>query len=113
MIYLYVAIYNICIGLYYMGIKLGARYNDKARRWLDGRKKIHSKLNQALQGIYGKRVWFHCASLGEFEQARPLLEKIKELHPDCKIILTFFSPSGFEIRQIGRASCRERVLTDV
>ena len=46
-----------------------------------------------------RRIWFHCASLGEFEQGRPLIERIKQRHPEYKIVLTFFSPSGYEIRK--------------
>ena len=82
--------YTCCIGV-------AALFNDKAALWISGRKDWKMKLKQIDTGglpVY----WFHCASLGEFEQARPLLEKIKMEHT-CKIVLTFFSPSGFEIRK--------------
>jgi 3-deoxy-D-manno-octulosonic-acid transferase len=81
-----------------LAIRIAARFSPKAKQWVKGRKKIHYKLYQFNKGVYGKRIWFHCASLGEFEQGRPLLERIKKQHPDYKIILTFFSPSGYEVR---------------
>jgi 3-deoxy-D-manno-octulosonic-acid transferase len=82
--------YTCCIGV-------AALFNDKAALWISGRKDWKMKLKQIdTSGL--PVYWFHCASLGEFEQARPLLEKIKMEHT-CKIVLTFFSPSGFEIRK--------------
>jgi 3-deoxy-D-manno-octulosonic-acid transferase len=69
-------------------------FSTKAKLWVEGRKQF-PQFNHAR----GFKVWFHCASLGEFEQARPLIEKIKEKHPSCKIILSFFSPSGYEVRK--------------
>lgn len=88
-------IYSIFIQAYYAGIRLAALFNPKAKLWINGRK----------QGAYPKTFekkdtcyWFHCASLGEFEQARPLIEALKE-KGTCQIILTFFSPSGYEVRK--------------
>lgn len=69
-------------------------FNLKAKLWVDGRKYYPDFSN-----LKGYKVWFHCSSLGEFEQARPLIEKIKEEHPDYQIILSFFSPSGYEVRK--------------
>ena len=73
-------------------------FNEKANRWLSGRKNIFQSL-QVLTTKKGKTIWFHCASLGEFEQARPLLESISRQYPNYAILLSFFSPSGYEIRK--------------
>ena len=92
-------LYNIAIALYTIGIRLAAFFNPKARLWVTGRKNIFKKIEQALKGNTRSIIWVHCASLGEFEQGRPVIEAIKEQHPDTRIFLTFFSPSGFEIRK--------------
>lgn len=73
-------------------------FHSKAMLWVTGRKNWQGKLS-SMPAKSGKRFWFHCASLGEFEQARPLIEKIKTLHPETQIVLSFFSPSGYEIRK--------------
>lgn len=86
-------LYNIFLFLYSLGIRVAAIWNQKARLWLDGRKVFPGYTDT------GKTVWIHCASLGEFEQGRPLLEKIKNEYPLYKIVVTFFSPSGYEIRK--------------
>ena len=85
-------LYNLGIGLYYRVAGILSIFNPKAKLWYEGRK-------QEIKKIEGKSIWFHCASLGEFEQARPLLEKLKKDYPKFKIVLTFYSPSGFEIRK--------------
>lgn len=91
-------LYNLIIYLYLFGINLATPFNKKARLWVSGRKKIFNRLNSAISK--GDKIgWFHCASLGEFEQARPLIESFKHQFPDFKILLTFFSPSGFETRK--------------
>lgn len=69
-------------------------FNPKAKLWLDGRKDFPS-----LTFTPSKTIWVHCASLGEFEQGRPVIEKIKDQYPESKIILTFFSPSGYTVQQ--------------
>ena len=89
-------LYNISIGLYRAGITVVSIFDTKAKQWIEGRK---IPIPQASTGAHQKRIWVHCASLGEFEQARPLIEKIKNDKPDTFIILTFFSPSGYEIRK--------------
>ena len=89
-------IYNISIRLYGVGIYFVLLFNQKAKLWIEGRKKSIPELQVRL---HKKRIWVHCASLGEFEQARPVIERIKEDKPDTFIILTFFSPSGYEIRK--------------
>jgi 3-deoxy-D-manno-octulosonic-acid transferase len=90
-------IYNLFLFLYSAGIRIAALWNPKARKWLDGRKNIFTTINHQLSAINSKPVWMHCASLGEFEQGRPVLESLKAKDPELKIVLTFFSPSGYEV----------------
>ncbi|WP_170110314.1 3-deoxy-D-manno-octulosonic acid transferase [Flavilitoribacter nigricans] len=94
-------LYTLGIYLYTAGIRLAAIWNEKARQWISGRQRIWQQLETfkatAPEGV--PRIWIHCASLGEFEQGRPLIEKIKARHPEVQLILTFFSPSGYEIRK--------------
>ncbi|MCT4587119.1 MAG: 3-deoxy-D-manno-octulosonic acid transferase [Carboxylicivirga sp.] len=90
-------LYNIGISAYTLLIKIASSFNVKARLLNEGRKESTKKLKE-LQ-LEGKVVWVHAASLGEFEQGRPVIEKIKEQHPDYKVVLTFFSPSGYEVRK--------------
>jgi 3-deoxy-D-manno-octulosonic-acid transferase len=94
-----VFIYNLSIFLYQGAIRMAALLgNVKAGLWMIGRKDIFKKISESL--LAGeRRVWFHCASLGEFEQGRPLIEKFRLGHPEYKIVLTFFSPSGYEVRK--------------
>lgn len=93
-------LYNIGIILYTLGVRIAAIGNVKARLMVKGWRDSWRKLS-LLQEDRDKRttVWFHAASLGEFEQARPVLERYRELHPDHFIALTFFSPSGYEVRK--------------
>lgn len=93
-----VALYNIAIKGYAGIVSVASLFNKKAKLWVEGRKNWHQNLLQNLkekENIY----WFHCASLGEFEQGRPLIEKLKEKDPSISILVTFFSPSGYEIRK--------------
>ncbi|MCW3072555.1 MAG: 3-deoxy-D-manno-octulosonic acid transferase [Bacteroidetes bacterium] len=95
-------LYNISIHVYKILITAASSLNPKAKLWLDGRKNIFEKLASSISATCSpgsKLAWFHCASLGEFEQGRPLIERYKAQHPDVKILLTFFSPSGYEIRK--------------
>lgn len=78
---------------------MAAPFHAKARKWVAGRRDWESVLRQQLSDKKGPWIWFHCASLGEFEQGRNLLEAIKRDHPEYKILLSFFSPSGYEIRK--------------
>jgi 3-deoxy-D-manno-octulosonic-acid transferase len=90
-------IYNLVIRCYALLIHLSAFRNLKARQWVQGRKQWRKKLETQLSSLGNSpRVWMHCASYGEFEQGRPLLEAIKSRFPDTRIILSFFSPSGYE-----------------
>ncbi len=90
--------YLVGIKIYYLLIAIASMFNPKARFWIKGRKGIFRKLKQELNPN-NNIAWFHCASLGEFEQGRPLIEAFKEKHKEYKILLTFFSPSGYEIRK--------------
>lgn len=92
--------YNISIFFYYLAIRIASLFNPKAVLWLKGRKNVFDRIESAIRTSESKQlIWFHCASLGEFEQGRPLMEKLKKQNPSVKIILTFFSPSGYEIRK--------------
>lgn len=91
--------YSLGILLYSIGIRLAAIGSTKARLWLSGRKNLFVNLRSAVDKSTQPVIWFHCASLGEFEQGRPLIERIKTLHPQYRILLTFFSPSGYEVRK--------------
>ena len=91
-------LYNIGISSYWLLIKIASLFNNKAKLWIDGRKGVLERTEE--QNFRNSaNIWFHVASLGEFEQARTLLETIKRKMPDYKLILTFFSPSGYEIRK--------------
>lgn len=95
--------YNCFIALYAIAIRLAGFWNPKARLWIKGRRGLLQKLSIDISQLpndkYRQRIWMHCASLGEFEQGRPVLEKLKEQYPDAMIIVSFFSPSGYEIRK--------------
>ena len=108
--------YKIFLLLYKAGIHIAALFNDKAKKWVHGRKGIWEPLQAEMDHLHGSSdadrqragegnrsatqiVWMHCASLGEFEQGRPLLEKLRSYYAGYKFLLTFFSPSGYEIRK--------------
>jgi 3-deoxy-D-manno-octulosonic-acid transferase len=92
-------IYRLFLSTYPAALKLVAPWNAKARRWLKGRTGLMEHIKTTMAGSAGRVVWMHCASLGEFEQGRPVLEKLKAAYPQYKYILTFFSPSGYEAAQ--------------
>lgn len=92
-------IYNLFLYLYRTGIQIVSYWNPKARLWVQGRKDIFKKIRSIPVPEGEIRIWMHCASLGEFEQGRPLIEALKKAFPRVVIILTFFSPSGYEIRK--------------
>ena len=101
-------IYNIFLLLYSIGIKITALWNPKARLWLNGRKDIWARIAEVRGRPDRHReeadsqpplVWMHCSSLGEFEQGRPVLEALRQQHPAMQIVVTFFSPSGYEVRK--------------
>lgn len=91
-------LYNIGIRTYTLAIRLASPFNEKAALWIKGRKNIQKKISTVNKGSH-RLVWFHAASLGEFEQGRPVMEALKKEQPDTRILLTFFSPSGYEIRK--------------
>ena len=92
-------IYSLFIFLFSVFMRIAALFNAKAKLWVEGRKNILTKIKSQFQNHNYKIIWFHCASLGEFEQGRPLIESLKKQQPEVKILLTFFSPSGYEIRK--------------
>jgi len=93
-----VILYNIGIRIYHLGILISSPFNRKAKLWISGRKNIFGRLQSAIDPS-DQIIWFHCSSLGEFEQGRPVIEKMREVSPEKKILLTFYSPSGYEIRK--------------
>lgn len=90
--------YSLAIYLYMCAVGIASFFNTKARKMLRGQRETFRILRERLEP--GARyVWFHAASLGEFEQGRPLMERLRRQHPEYKILLTFFSPSGYEVRK--------------
>ena len=79
-------LYNIVIHIYYLLMHFAALFNPKAKLWVKGRKDLFTKIAQEVEPGY--IIWFHAASVGEFEQARPLIERIKKEYPTKKILLT-------------------------
>ncbi len=92
-------LYNIFLRLYPLVAVLISPFNPKAKLWLKGRINLFDRMEQQLKNDTAKRIWIHAASLGEFEQGRTILETIKEQYPQHKIVLTFFSPSGYEAKK--------------
>jgi len=91
-------LYNIGIKAYGQLVRLVAIRNNKAKLWIEGRKKSFDYLSKNIS-VNDQIIWVHCPSLGEFEQGRPLIESIKKQYPKYKILLTFYSPSGYEVRK--------------
>ncbi|HYC85896.1 MAG TPA: glycosyltransferase N-terminal domain-containing protein [Chryseosolibacter sp.] len=94
-----ILLYNISI--YFLGIasRVASFFDPKAKAFVTGRKETFVKLRNELGNNQSPVIWVHCASLGEFEQGRPIIEKLKSDFPLHKILLTFFSPSGYEVRK--------------
>jgi 3-deoxy-D-manno-octulosonic-acid transferase len=90
-------LYNLFLEFYYVGIRIVSVWNKKAKLWINGRKNFFENLKNTYAASHQKKVWMHCASLGEFEQGRPVLKKIIENYPETFVVITFFSPSGYEI----------------
>lgn len=94
--------YDIFLGFYAIGARVTALWKPKARKWLAGRKDIFSTIHKELSaaackpGPAKRNIWMHCASLGEFEQGRPLLQNLKRMYPGYRFVISFFSPSGYE-----------------
>jgi 3-deoxy-D-manno-octulosonic-acid transferase len=104
-----IIVYHVFLFLYKTGIRLIAPWNRKARLWLEGRRGLFGQMREELMlrssdgrgHASGKRpvIWMHCASLGEFEQGRPVIEELRQVMPECSIVLSFFSPSGYTTRK--------------
>jgi 3-deoxy-D-manno-octulosonic-acid transferase len=90
--------YNLIIYLYLLGVAVVSLFNEKVRKMWRGERDAFRVLREKVDPN-ARYVWVHAASLGEFEQGRPLIEQIRKEHPDYKILLTFFSPSGYEVRK--------------
>ncbi|HTX89357.1 MAG TPA: glycosyltransferase N-terminal domain-containing protein, partial [Bacteroidales bacterium] len=96
----YLFCYDLLIYIYGAAIRIVALFRPKAKLWVAGRKKIFKEIEEAVSIDKDAPVaWFHCASLGEFEQGRPVMEAFRKDHPGFRILVTFFSPSGYEIRK--------------
>jgi len=91
-------LYNIFLSLFRVGTQAASLFNPKAKKWVQGRKGIFTALEKTIPAGE-KIIWMHCASLGEFEQGRPVIERLKEQKTGHKILLTFFSPSGYEVQK--------------
>lgn len=91
-------IYNLIIALYDLAVHIISPFSRKPRKMMKGHWVVYELLRQQLEPGY-RYIWFHAASLGEFEQGRPLMEKIRASYPEYKLLLTFFSPSGYEVRK--------------
>lgn len=86
-------LYNLFLLIYQTGIRIASFWNPKAAQWVQGRKQFPAFPTDR------KTIWMHCSSLGEFEQGRPVLEALRERYPAYRVVLSFFSPSGYEIRK--------------
>src|SRR5690554_2342298 len=91
-------IYSIGIYLFHLLIRIAAIFGGKARKWVDGRKDLLKRIKSEVDSTK-KHTWFHFASLGEFEQGRSVLEAYKRTYQNRLIVITFFSPSGYETRK--------------
>ncbi|MEO8150024.1 MAG: glycosyltransferase N-terminal domain-containing protein [Bacteroidia bacterium] len=91
-----VVIYLLIIKTYGLLIWTASAFNAKANQWRKGRIDLLKNIKQTLKNNNENRIWFHCSSLGEFEQGKPVIEAVRKEFPDHKIVLTFFSPSGYE-----------------
>lgn len=91
-------LYKLGMRLYAGAIRAASLTNPKAKQWINGRKNIFDEIKRKIN-TNERYIWIHCASAGEFEQGRPLIEALREKHDHYKIILTFFSPSGYELRK--------------
>ncbi len=96
---MHIFFYILFLSLYHAAIRLAAKWNPKAKRWVEGRKGLLEKIENALSQNNAPIIWLHCSSLGEFEQGRPVLEKIRKTYPSHKILLSFFSPSAYEVKK--------------
>ncbi len=97
--YLLFTLYNlVAVPLLYLGVRFAVLFNNKVARGVVGRRDLFEKLAQRLSAwpAEAPRIWFHISSMGEFEQARPVIQSVKTRRPDCRVLITFFSPSGYD-----------------
>ncbi len=97
-------LYNLFLSLYFLSARVYSLFNGKAKKWVDGRRDWEDHFRNTLKPGE-KRVWVHCSSMGEFEQAKPLIEELRAKYPAYKILVTFFSPSGYD-------ACKNSPLAD-
>ncbi len=90
--------YQIGLRLYYLVAWISSGFQSKARLWIQGRKQVFDCLSSQLPSTK-KLIWFHAASLGEFEQGKPLIQALRKARPEAFILLSFYSPSGYELRK--------------
>ena len=90
--------YNLSVLVYKLLIYFASPFNKKAKLWVSGRKGLFENIKKRIR-VDTRIAWFHCASLGEFEQGRPVIEAFRKKYPSFKILITFFSPSGYEVRK--------------
>ncbi|MCF8256498.1 MAG: hypothetical protein K9J06_03035 [Flavobacteriales bacterium] len=90
--------YDLLIHIYQFAVRIAALWNEKARLWVQGREELIGSIESELTPFGGRTIWVHCASLGEFEMARPIMEGLRSYTDRPRIVLTFFSPSGYEVR---------------
>lgn len=90
--------YNLIIYIYLLGVAIASLFSKKVKKMWQGERSAFSVLKENVDPT-AKYIWFHAASLGEFEQGRPIMEQLRQSHPEYKILLTFFSPSGYEVRK--------------
>lgn len=93
------AIYWLTVKLYAAALRIASLFNLKAKLFIEGRKGLLEHITATMAHEQRPRIWMHCASLGEFEQGRPVLEQLRTQYPGYAIVLTFFSPSGYEVRK--------------
>lgn len=90
--------YTLVIKAYSLIVRLAGPFSSKAAEWTQGRKDLLSYIESRMNDE-GKSIWFHCASLGEFEQGRPVMESFRQRNPGIRLVVTFFSPSGYNVRK--------------
>lgn len=93
-----ILLYNLSVRLYYLGIRVAALWNKKARAWIEGRNNWFEVVEKQISST-DKIIWMHCSSAGEFEQGKPVIEQLKKDYPSFKILVSFFSPSGYVVAQ--------------
>lgn len=94
-----VIFYFLAVKCYGLFIAVGSLFNDKARQWMHGRKGLFNLMRTSLRQDE-QRIWIHCSSLGEFEQGRPVMERLRHDFPQFKLVVTFFSPSGYKAKKL-------------